>query len=318
MPTHSSLQIRWGMCCLFAEEPIAFRTTTATSLLRMSPSERLRKLSGLCLSNAESLLAALRYCHANGIGSFRIGSSMLPVKTHPEVGYRVDELPDGDSITAAFQCCGEFAKQHGLRTVFHPDQFVVLNSPREDVVQKAVADLEYHAEVAEWVAADVINIHGGGAYGNKAKALDDFARSVDRLSDRVRQRLTVENDDKTFSPEDLLPLCRRIGLPLVYDVHHHRCLPDALSVGVATEQALGTWDREPLFHLSSPLAGWDAPKPERHHDYIDVADFPDEWLKLRVTVEVEAKAKELAVKRLMSELRERRSPPQTVLKRRAG
>jgi UV DNA damage endonuclease len=110
----------------------------------------------------------------------------------------------------------------------------------------------------------------------------------------------VENDDKTFTPADLLPLCRSEGLPLVYDVHHHRCCPDGLTVEQATEAARKTWNCEPLFHISSPLEGWHAPKPERHHDYIDAGDFPATWLGWLLTVEVEAKAKELAVARLQN------------------
>ena len=177
----------------------------------------------------------------------------------------------------------------------------MLNSPRPDVVEKSILELEYQAEVAEWIEADVINIHGGGAYGDKPKALGDFARSLDRLSARVRSRLTVENDDKTYTPADLLPICKSTGIPLVYDVHHHRCLPDDLSVEQATNDALKTWNREPMFHLSSPIEGWDGPKPERHHDFIDVTDFPGCWSKLDLTVEVEAKAKELAVLKLKAD-----------------
>ena len=122
----------------------------------------------------------------------------------------------------------------GLRTSFHPDQFVVLNSPRADVVDSSVRELEYQAEVAEWIGADVINIHAGGAYGDKTAALATFERNLDRLSDRARMCLTIENDDTTYSPADLLPLCQRTGLPLVYDVHHHRCLPDRLTIEQAT------------------------------------------------------------------------------------
>ena len=151
------------------------------------------------------------------LARFRIGSSILPVKTHPQVGYSVDDLPQSDVIVGAFRRCGELASQHRIRTVFHPDQFVVLNSPREDVVEKSIDELEYQAEVAEWVGADVINIHGGGAYNDKAAALARFARNLDRLSDAVRSRLTIENDDKVYTPIDLLPLCRATGLPLVYD-----------------------------------------------------------------------------------------------------
>jgi UV DNA damage endonuclease len=85
-------------------------------------------------------------------------------------------------------------------------------------------------------------------------------------------------------------------------VHHHRCNPDGLSVEQATRKALATWDREPLFHLSSPLHGWDGPNRERHHEFIDVNDFPGCWRRKTITVEVEAKAKELAVEKLRMDL----------------
>ncbi|MGE5194113.1 MAG: UV DNA damage repair endonuclease UvsE, partial [Deltaproteobacteria bacterium] len=150
--------------------------------------------------------------------------------------------------------------------------------------------------------ADVVNIHGGGAFGNKQDALANLARSLDRLSTRLRSRLTVENDDRIFTPADLLPFCKATGIPLVYDVHHHRCNRDDLTVEEATEQSIGTWNREPLFHISSPVEGWNGPHPERHHDYIDVKDFPLCWSNLNVTVEVEAKAKELAVLKLKKQL----------------
>ena len=166
----------------------------------------------------------------------------------------------------------------------------------------SLAELEYQAEVAEWIGADVINIHGGGAYGDKPSALAELERNLDRLSERVRQRLTLENDDKTYTPADLLPLCRRAGVPLVYDVHHHRCLPDTLDEASATAAARATWNREPLFHLSSPRQGWEGPQPALHHDYIDPADFPACWHGFELTVEVEAKAKELAVQRLLRDL----------------
>ena len=217
---------------------------------------------------------------------------------------RSRSLPNGAEIVRCFQECGAFARQSQLRTCFHPDQFVVLNSPRPEVVEASIRELEYQCEVAEWVGADVVNIHGGGAYGDKPKALGDFARNLSRLSPRARRRLTVENDDKIFAPADLLPICRAEGLPLVYDVHHHRCHRDELSVEEATERAVATWDREPLFHISSPLAGWRGPQPERHHDFIDVNDFPDCWCDLDLTVEVEAKAKEIAVLKLRQELQE--------------
>jgi len=101
-----------------------------------------------------------------------------------------------------------------------------------------------------------------------------------------------------------LPLCADYEIPLVYDVHHHRCNPDGLSVEAATSACLETWqrvDREPYLHISSPKHGWQG-NSKPHADFIDRADFPDEWLGLSATVDVEAKAKEPAVLRLKEEL----------------
>lgn len=272
-------------------------------MLKLERSQRLDRVSELCLINANALMDSIRFCRDNGIGAFRINSQILPIKTHIEAGYEIEELSNADNIVAQFRACGEFAKDNNIRLSFHPDQFVVLNSPNPAVIRHSLAELDYQAEVAEWVGADTLNIHGGGAYGDKLSALDSLRRGIDMVSDRVRERLTLENDDKVYTPTDLLPVCREMSVPLVYDVHHHRCLKDGLTIGKATDLARQTWNREPLFHVSSPIEGWSGPKPERHHDYIDVNDFPQEWLSWPLTVEVEAKAKELAIARLLSELR---------------
>lgn len=303
-PTHSRLRL--GLCCQFAREPIKFRTTTATAMLRLPRAVRLARLAELCRHNAEALLASLYYCAAHGIGAFRINSQVLPIKTHPEAGFEIAVLPGGRDIIQRFRECGAFARERDVRLSFHPDQFVVLNSPNDRTLAHSLAELNYQAEVAEWVGADTINIHGGGAYGDKAAALRALRRNIERLPTRVRSRLTLENDDKVYTPSDLLPVCADTGVPLVYDVHHHRCLPDGLSVEAATEKAVATWNCEPLFHISSPLEGWASPKPERHHDYINSADFPPEWQQRQLTVEVEAKAKELAVLRLLGWLKRSR------------
>ncbi len=304
MKPYSLPSVRLGLCCQFASEPIKFRTATATALLKLTRAERLLRLSEICLANAESLLVSLRFCVAHGIGAFRINSQILPIKTHPSAGYNVRELPEGERLIKAFRDCGAFASANGLRLSFHPDQFVVLNSPNPATLARSLAELDYQAEVAEWVGADTINLHGGGAYGDKTSALRTLGQSLECLPAPVRSRLTLENDDKIYTPRDLLPVCVATKIPLVYDVHHHRCHADGLSVEEVTERATATWGgREPLFHLSSPLAGWDGPKPQRHHDYIDFTDFPAAWKARALTVEVEAKAKELAVLKLLAHLR---------------
>jgi UV DNA damage endonuclease len=298
--------LRLGLCCIFRHEPIKFRTTTALSLQNMSRQNAIYKISELCIHNALSLYDALAYCKDHMIGAFRISSGILPLRTHPNLGYAIDELPEAAQIRALFSKCGNFALKNKIRTTFHPDQFVVLNSPRPEVVESSIAELEHHGEMAELISVDVINIHAGGAYGDKEKALDRLVTGINRLSSRVKGRLTLENDDKSYTPVDLLPLCWREAIPLVYDVHHHRCLPDGASVEDVTGAALQTWNREPLFHISSPLNGWNGKFPERHHDFIDINDFPKTWRKLRISVEVEAKAKELAVEKLRIDLKNNR------------
>ena len=140
--------IRLGLCCLFRDQPIKFVQTTATASGRMERAEALAKLSRLSLANADALLAALQFCVASGIGCFRINSQILPLKTHPQAGYAVDELPAADEIVRRYKKCGAFVRRHGLRTCFHPDQFVVLNSQRPAVVEASLRELEYQAEVA--------------------------------------------------------------------------------------------------------------------------------------------------------------------------
>jgi UV DNA damage endonuclease len=297
--------IRLGLCCLFKDQPIVFRRTTARFLSGLSARDRLRRLSDICLSNAENLKKALAYCRETGIGGFRINSQILPLKTHPDVGYDIADLPDADQIVKDFKSCGAFAKKHHIRTTFHPDQFIVLSSPDPGVVVRSMADLNYQAEVAGWVHADVINIHAGGVYGDKAAALARLMETVRGLAPAVRKRLTLENDDISYSPADLLPVCEQMKIPLVYDVHHHRCRPDGLTVEEATERAILTWNRQPLFHVSSPKNGWRSADIRPHHDYIHWKDFPAAWPALDLTVEVEAKAKELAVLKLKKVLEKR-------------
>lgn len=293
---------RLGLCCIFRDQPIKFRTTTAAALGGVNRKSALIRLSDLCLHNAESLYDALTYCHSVGIGSFRINSGLFPLRTHPQDGYDFDDLPNIKQLRATLKRCRTFALEYDIRTTFHPDQFVVLNSPRAEVVASSLTELEHQAEMAELIGADVINIHAGGAYGDKEAALERLAENLSRLSRHARSRLTLENDDRSYTPVDLLPLCWREGIPLVYDVHHHRVNPDSASAEEVTEAALSTWNREPLFHISSPINGWSGSRPFRHHDFIDPADFPDCWRGLDITVEVEAKAKELAVLRLLADV----------------
>ncbi len=293
--------IRFGLCCKFLEAPIKFRTTTAAYLKKCADKERF--LFELLRDNCKALEQAIHYCALHEIRSFRISSQFLPVSTHPEAGYTLDELPNAKELHSMLKTCKRAAKQNDIRLTFHPDQFVVLSTPDPSVLEKSLRELEYHASLADLIGADSVNIHAGGAYGDKKRALNRLEKALHRLSPSARAKLTLENDDKSYTPADLLPFCSRLDIPLVYDVHHHRCLPDGMSEEEATLRALETWNREPLFHLSSPLNGWSGPHPSRHHDYINPADFPKLWLHIDpLTVEIEAKAKERAILKLMKDL----------------
>ncbi len=263
------VSIRYGLCCQFLDAPIRFRAATHRYVWGLEPAARREYLAGIAQDNAAALLASVGECRRLGIGAFRINSGILPLSTHPASGYRLPGIDPDGTTEALFREAGEAARAADLRLSFHPDQFVVLNSEREAVVASSVSELEYQAAVAEL----------------------------------VRVRAALENDDRQYAPADLLPLCRRLGIPLVYDVHHHRCRPDGLSVEEATLAAAETWNgREPYSHISSPRDGWDAANPRPHADYVDLADWPDAWRGVRMTVDVEAKDKERAVTALMREI----------------
>ncbi|MCK7506989.1 MAG: UV DNA damage repair endonuclease UvsE [Desulfobacterales bacterium] len=299
--------MRFGLCCLFKKEPVSFRTTTAKSLLALPRDRQLQKLSEICFHNARNLYLALETVQRLGIGAFRIMSPLFPRMTHPAVGYRLEDLPEGKKIRQKMEETRIFARNNDIRLSFHPDQFVVLSSPHSQVVENSIRELEYHGMLADAVGADVINIHAGGVYGDKFETLQRLKDVLPHLSAAVRKRLTLENDDVSYTPRDLLSFCERFSIPFVYDVHHHRCHPDDLSVEQATTLAEDIWKdvgQEPLrSYLFAPqrLAGGN-PKP--HADYIDPADFPACWLGRKMTVDVEAKAKELAVIALMDQMKD--------------
>jgi len=296
-------RLRWGLCCQFIDAPITFRTATHRYVASLESAGSRRYLAEIAAHNADALAAAVERCHQLGVGAFRVNSQVLPLATHPITGYSLERLDPTGAIAGAFEWAGALARAYDVRLSLHPDQFVVLNSEREQVVQSAVQELELQASVAEMIGADVIVLHGGGAAGGIAAAVERLERGLERLSPRVRERLAFENDDRCFTPRSLLPLCQRSGVPLVYDVHHHRCLGDGLSIEEVTELASETWHgREQYAHLSSPRGGWEAPNTRAHADYIDPADFPEVWRERTMTIDVEAKSKEravLAIKRVI-------------------
>lgn len=295
--------MRLGLCCTFLREPIRFRRTTARYLSRLDPPARAEFLRELLLHNAEALEKAVAWCADHGILAFRLSSHLLPVYTHPEVGYRLDAIDGTGTIRERLAAAGALARALGVRLSLHPDPFVVLGSPNDRAVRNSIEELEYHGLLARIVGAEQVTIHAGGAPGGKAASLARLRANLDRLRPATRALLALENDDRTYTVADLLPLCHAEGIPLVFDVHHHRVHGDGSSEDEAAEACFATWKgREPWAHVSSPRGGWEGPTPRLHADYVDPSDVPRDWPARRLTVDVEAKAKELAVLRLQRDL----------------
>ncbi len=288
--------IRWGLCCQFLDAPIRFRTATHRYVSGLSRGKARTYLRQIARDNAVALAEAVEHCHAHGIGAFRINSQVLPLATHPVSGYRLEQIDPKGEIHALFQAAGERARALDIRLSFHPDQFVVLNSVNPGVVTASQREIEHQAGVARLVGADTIVVHGGGAVGGVEAAVARLGRGIEGLSGEARALLALENDDRSFGPADLAPLCLSMGIRFVYDVHHHRCLPDAMTVSDATSLLRASWGaREPYAHISSPRDGWAGSNPRAHALRVDPADVPAEWAGLRMTVDVEAKEKDRAV-----------------------
>jgi UV DNA damage endonuclease len=300
--------LRWGLCCLVVDAPLNFRSATHAYVSRLDAERRIAYLDAVALANVTTLVDIITYCDRLGIRAFRVTSGLFPLATHPVSGYTIDALPSAAEIRAGLERARILAANARIRLSFHPDQFIVLNSARADVVASAIGELEWQGEMAEAIGADVICLHGGSTAGGHDAAIDRLVDGIGRLSARVRSRLALENDDRCHGVIDLLPACLAADLPLVLDAHHHRVLPRDLSLEEATDWAVATWgDREPYFHLSSPRAGWTGSDPRPHADFIDAADVPAYWrgLGIPLTVDVEAKAKERAVIAIQTSMRAR-------------
>ena len=191
-----------------------------------------------------------------------------------------------------------------MRITSHPGPFNVLTSPHPHVVENCIKDLSIHGEVFDLMNLsrtpyNKINIHIGGAYGDKKSAMERFCENFHRLPESVRTRLTVENDDKAtmYSVKDLYEgVYCKIGIPIVFDYHHHRFCTGGLTEEDALEVAISTWNNiTPVVHYSESRnieQEDDKIRPQAHSDY--VYDYIDTYNN-RVDIMVEAKAKELAV-----------------------
>ena len=278
-------------------------TTGRSMIKRTFLSKGVDYASELTLANAMDLDKIMDWNILNGYNFFRITSGLAPWKSE----YEWDDLKDIERIRMYLHSAGVKAKSHNLRITSHPGPFNVLTSPHPHVVDNCVSDLTDHGEVFDMLGLsrtpyNKINIHIGGAYGDKESAMERFCVNFERLPDSVKSRLTVENDDKAsmYSVKDLYEgVYKRIGIPIVFDYHHHKFCTGDLSEQQALEMAISTWPEgiTPATHYSESRR--DEQKDETirvqaHSDYVydKIETYGNE-----IDVMVEAKHKELAVQR---------------------
>lgn len=275
-------------------------TTNRAMIKKTFESKGLDYVSELALKNASDIIKILEWNVLHGIYFFRLSSAIVPWGDHIDL----KSLKDYDEIAKELKKAGDYAKLNDIRITSHPGPFVVLTSPNESVVYNAIADLELHGKIFDLMGLsktpyNKINIHCNGVYGDKQSAMDRFCANYERLSDSVKTRLTVENDDKAsmYSVKDLMYIHNKIGIPIVFDYHHHQFCTGGLSEEEAMKLAATTWpeDITPIVHYSESKALHEnnsKEKPQAHSDYIN--SLPNTY-ELDVDIMVEAKAKELAI-----------------------
>ncbi|MEN3013502.1 MAG: UV DNA damage repair endonuclease UvsE [Endomicrobiia bacterium] len=279
----------FGFFCSTADGKI---TTNRKLKLKNLNKDNLLKVFFKNLNDFEKLLEISK---KNNFTIFRLGSNFIPFASHETFSKSWLKIIEKELIYFSYKI-----KNYNIRITMHPGQFVVLNSPQPEIVEKSLRELEYHFWVLDCLNLDkncIVVVHLGGIYGNKEKSLERFANTLAK-NKWLTKRLAVENDDKSFTVEDLLKL-KELGLPLVYD-HHHNKLNSSI---FSSQDVLKTWgDRIPEFHISSSHEN-----SNEHANYVKLDDFIELYKNFqttrRIDIIVEAKNKEKAVLKLIKEIK---------------
>ena len=327
--------IRFGYCCNNMELANVGIRTGRTMIDRKFQAGGMQLASDISLANARDLLKILQWNEQQGIRLFRIGSEIFPRWNH----YEISDLPGIVEITQHLRAAGDFARAHGHRLTTHPGPFHILGSPDPVVVENSIIGLERHSEMFDLMGYapsfdNLINIHVGATYGDKPTTVQRWLRTWDRLSDSLKSRLVLENDDKAsmYSVRDLYTMIHAdIAIPITFDYWHHTFNTGDLSEQEAFFMARETWTRHGVTqctHYSESrrreqqmqiermfehhgismenIAQWPTfhkqykeftkIKEQAHADFI--TELPDTYGVLDLDIEVEAKAKEQTLKQI--------------------
>lgn len=262
----------------------------------------------LCLANIRDMAKMIHWNDRYNIKFFRLSSEAFPFASHPEYGYKLAPFA-ADALAEV----GRVAAELGHRLTTHPGQFTQLGSPRPSVIENAFRDLEYHDEMLSLLKLPpqqnrdaVMILHMGGVFGDKPATLDRFRANYARLSQSVKNRLVLENDDVSWSVHELLPVCQELNIPFVLDFHHHNIIFDADKIREGTKDIVDlfptiieTWKRKnitPKMHYSEPTPPAVTGTQRRKHNPrpSSLPPCPD-----NMDLMIEAKDKEQAVFELM-------------------
>jgi UV DNA damage endonuclease len=281
------------------------KSLTFTRYQQLEKKERLEKLKQVTYENLHHTLRMLYYNLAHEFEVYRLSSSIVPLATHPEVRW--------DFVTPfkkKWQELGSLVKKNKLRVSFHPNQFTLFTSPQQKITDNAVIDMEYHYRMFEAMGLTdqaLINIHIGGAYGDKTETITRFHQNLKALPLPIKQVMTLENDDKTYNAEETLLACEKETIPFVFDYHHHMANLCETPLEDLLPRIFRTWEHvqhKPKIHISSPKSDKEF---RAHADFVDL-EFIMPFLKLvkemgqDVDFMIEAKAKDQAALKLVEEM----------------
>jgi len=277
---------------------------TANSTFRLASYSEERLIQKV-ENNLDCLFQILQYNVQNGFYFFRISSDLVPFASHP-----VCTFDWAGHFSAQFRKVGNFIKEHDIRISMHPDQFVIINALKDDVVERSVLELEYHCTVLDKMALDStakIQIHVGGVYGDKRSAMDRFIERYSSLSKSLKSRLVIENDDRSYSLEDCLYVHEKIGIPIIFDAFHHQCLNNGETLRKGLQLSASTWqesDGIPMVDYSSQQRGQ---RPGSHAKTLNIANFKKflhETKGLDFDLMLEIKDKETSAMKALKIMRE--------------
>jgi len=305
------MEIRFGYVAMsvMLENASPSKTVTLrshTQLAARDPAAALNKVRRTARENLDNTMRLLRHNKAHGVMVFRFSSKLLPLATHLALADwdYIDDLKD------RLRLIGAFIRENKMRVSFHPDHYTLINSPREEVLLSSLRDYEYHSSLLEAMGLDErarLVTHVGGCYNDREGSIERFKKNWGRVPEHVAGRLTLENDDKTYSAREVLDICNDLSLPMVLDLHHYKCNNKGESIIELMPEIFKTWaltGLPPKIHISSPKSVSDF---RSHHDFINPDDLYPFLESARafvanIDVMVEAKQKDRAMFKLVEDL----------------